>query len=831
MLKRNCLLAFLFLCLLKNVFSQARNLVTQRSSTSITIDGNLEDWTTIPFTEDFTQFEPKPGLPSKYQTKVAVVYDDQAIYIAAEVYDTMSLIRSDLSPRDELINADWFGVLIDTYKNGLTGTSFRVTAAGVQLDERWSGDSDDSNWDAVWDSEVKHYDDKWVVEYKIPYAALRFSEAEEQEWFIQFARYVRRSREFAHWNAIDPNQDGIIRQSGVLSGLNNITSPLRLSLTPFVVGNHANLEGDGTTTFSAGMDLKYGINEAFTLDMTLIPDFNQVQSDDQVVNLGPFEVFFEERRQFFTEGTELFNRANLFYSRRIGGNLFYQDRIDDAGEDLTLSGVPSKAQLLNASKVSGRFANGSGLGMFNAFEGRSTITAEDSLGNISEIEVHPFTNYNVIVYEHALNNNSYVSIVNTNVLRKGSAYDANVTGTEFQVRDKNQKFEISGDAAVNQKFFSTGTEYGHKAGVDISDINGKWTSTLGYSEESANYDPNDLGFLFSPNERGAYYNIQYQEFEPKNFTRWNVWSYVGVNGLYKPSVLTSWSFNAGGFWFTKKFFAFGGFMSYQPRSRDYFEPRTSDFSKYYAFPSYFGFSPFISTDWSKKYAIDIRFSHFHNFNNPRKETGIEISPRIQVNPSCFLFLTTGINWFKDKEAYIDKDLIDYSDYGLLDEDVAFGLRNRQVVNNSFRLNYIFTNKMSANIRVRHYWDKVNYTEYYKLNDDGSLTAFPFDGFDEEGNEVYKGNFNFFNIDLNYIWRFAPGSDLILTYKNNAFTDPELDRYTENFNSIFQQRSNHLVSLKILYFLDWNALSVGSNMNKSKSSNQDLGNRYPRLRNN
>lgn len=789
-----------------SIFAQPKVLTTERIDHTITIDGDLSDWGDTPYVTDFIQLEPKPGLGSKYDTRVRVLYDDQAIYISAENYDTMTLVRSDLSPRDEIINADWFGILIDTYKNGLTGTSFRLTAAGVQLDERWSGDSDDSNWDAVWDSEVKHYDDRWIVECKIPYAALRFSDDNEQEWYIQFSRYVRRSREFAQWNPIDPNQDGIIRQSGILKGLNNIKSPLRLSLTPFVVGNYTNLEGDAGTSFSAGMDLKYGINEAFTLDMTLIPDFSQVQSDDQVVNLGPFEVFFEERRQFFTEGTELFDRANIFYSRRIGGNLFYQDDLDSASDSLTLSGVPSKAQLLNASKVSGRFANGSGLGVFNAFEGGTIVTAEDSLGNTSVIEAHPFTNYNVVVYDHALKNNSYVSLINTNVLRKGSAYDANVTGTEFQIRDKNQKIEVAGEGAVNQKFLTNSTEYGHKAGLEVSDINGKWTSTLGYNEESAEFDPNDLGFLFSPNERGGFLNVRYSEFEPEHFTRWNMWGYVGVNGLYKPSVLTDMSFNVGGFWFTKKFFAFGFFTTFQPKSKDYFEPRTSDFSQFYETPTFFGVGPFISTDYSKKLAIDVAVDYFHNFNNPRRELNIRIQPRWQVNAQCFLFLETRFSRFFNKEAFIDKDEFDYALYGLSSDDVAFGLRNRQVVNNSIRVNYIFTNKMSANLRVRHYWDKVSYNEYYKLKDDGALTTLAYNGLDEDGNQVYKGNFNFFNVDMNYIWRFAPGSDLIFTYKNNAFTDPDLEDYSSNFNSIFQQKSNHLVSLKILYFLDWNALS-------------------------
>ena len=148
------------------------------------------------------------------------------------------------------------------------------------------------------------------------------------------------------------------------------------------------------------MDLKYGLNESFTLDMTLIPDFGQVASDAMVLNLSPFEVKYEENRQFFNEGVELFNK---------GGEMFYSRRLEN--------------DLLNATKVTGRTKNGLGIAGLNAI----TNKTDDS----------PLTNYNVFIVDKALDNSSSISIMNTNVTNTNSNKDANVTG--FFTRFNNKK--------------------------------------------------------------------------------------------------------------------------------------------------------------------------------------------------------------------------------------------------------------------------------------------------------------------------------------------------------------------------------------------------------
>ncbi len=295
------------------------------TSTPPKIDGRLDDpvWKTAPVATDFVENAPNPGVPASQKSRVHVLYTTQGIYIGARLYDTApDSILKQLSVRDEQgnVNADMFSVSIDGMYTQQTDFSFTVTAAGVQID----ANAGDEIWDAVWNSAVEIDELGWVVEMEIPYSQLRFPKSEVQTWGINFRRNVRRTRQDFYWSAVDPLQANEVQQQGLLTGIERIKPPVRLSFTPYLAGylNHSYNDVTGehqfSPAFSAGADMKYGINESFTLDVALVPDFGDVQSDNVVFNLSPFEIYYAERRPFFTEGVELFSRADLFYSRRIG---------------------------------------------------------------------------------------------------------------------------------------------------------------------------------------------------------------------------------------------------------------------------------------------------------------------------------------------------------------------------------------------------------------------------------------------------------------------------------------------------------------------------------
>lgn len=805
------------------IFAQlsVRTMTATRIEGQLSVDGILdeEEWNLAEVATDFTQTDPVYQNKPSQKTEVKVIYNDRGIYVGAIMYDTEpNKILRELSPRDDRGNTDWFGVSFDTYQDGQNGFEFIVTASGVQNDQKFSLNEEGGNWDGIWESEVKFTKDGWVAEMFIPYLSLRFPNKDIQEWNINFGREIRRFRELVYWNPVNPAIEGFINQAGRLEGIKNIKSPIRLSLTPFVTGYLNTVTNPGTdlgtstsTAYTGGMDLKYGINDAFTLDMTLVPDFGQVLSDNQVLNLSPFEVFFQENRQFFTEGIELFDKSTLFYTRRVGGRPHnFSNANSQLGDNEFIESNPGIVQLYNATKISGRTSSGTGLGFFNAVAGEEYATIKNA--NTSEtrrVKTNPLTNYNVLVADQNLANNSVVSLMNTNVTRIGEDYDANSTGAFFNFKDKGQIYSVSGQFISSNKFYEDETQSGHSYSLALAKIGGNWKGFIDYLVESDDFDTNDLGFLFSANERSLYTNLSYTQYKPKNqkIQRWEVGVSPFYSRLYKPNVFTDFAINFNSFILWKSRNAIGVSARIEPiETFDYFEPRTIDFSKYYTFPTNWFIGSFFSSDYRKVLAIDINWL-YRKFNETgRQYYEIGIDPRIRINDKLSFFTSTFFSKSNNETGFVNAASIEDPIEGFTAGDVMIGTRNRKILQNSIRGQFIFNNKMSLSLRIRHYWDQVSYEKFGRLQDDGYLENLNFDGI-QEGVPVFNTNVNFFNIDMNYIWRFAKGSDIIFNWKQSiSNVDKDFaSNYFNNFSRLFDAQQFNSVSLKIVYFLDYDSV--------------------------
>lgn len=397
----------------------------------------------------------------------------------------------------------------ESYGNNVNAFAFIVTAAGVEVDGLESVNSFDESWNAVWKSAVARTDFGWSFEIRIPYSAVRFPNKPVQEWNLNFWREVRRTRETSHWNPIDPTVFGGITQSGQLKGIESVKSPLRLSVTPYATGYLENSYDDelGKQTWKArmtyGMDLKYGLNDAFTLDMTLIPDFGQTTSDRQVLNLGPFEIQYNENRPFFIEGTDLFQIGNVFYSRRIGATPYnFYSALDGLTGTEEVVNSPNSSPLINGTKISGRTKTGLGIGIFNSVEGRTEALIVDADGNERSFQTNPLTNYNVFVLSQNLKNNSTISFVNTNVTREGENRDANVSVGQFNLFSKSGAYNLSSTIKASSVMEDEVTN-GHSFSARMAKVSGLFQYDFGYWEESDTYDPNDLGFCTTTMKEGT----------------------------------------------------------------------------------------------------------------------------------------------------------------------------------------------------------------------------------------------------------------------------------------------------------------------------------------
>lgn len=792
-----------------------RKLRAHRIQENIDIDGFLNEgvWQSAEAATDFIVTEPVPGAIATFKTRVFFLYDDNAVYIGARMYDdNPDKILRELSLRDQIGNADNFRVFFDTYQSGLNGFKFFVTSSGVQLEAIVSNHSDDLNWNAIWESKVNIDNEGWTVEMKIPYSALRFPSGNVQEWNVQFGREIRRLREVSYWSPIDPTISGWVQQSGTVTNIEKIATPVRLSVTPYLSGyvNTYNPRISNQSTFvstasRAGLDLKYGINDAFTLDMTLIPDFGQVLSDKQVLNLGPFEVFFAENRQFFTEGTELFNKGRLFYSRRIGGRPLHYGEINGLlGKGETIINNPETTQLINATKVSGRTGKGTGIGAFNAVVAESFAELQNEFGVVRRVQTNPYTNYNTLVVDQNLKNNSYVTFVNTNVWRQGADYDANVTGGFFNFKTKSQNYFVSGDAVLSQKYYPNLKDLGYTYHLTAGKGGGNWTYEAGHGVESANYDPNDMGFLYSPNEWYIYGEGGYTQYAPKN-KRLQQYSF-SLNSvytrLYEPYRFSDFAINASSFVLWKSRFAVGLDARIEPvATYDYFEPRTSDFSRYLVWPENWMVSGLISSDYRKPVAYDIKFSYRDFKTEGRTSTTFYISPRFRFNDRLSLIPSFSLSLMdKDRGYVVTSDPIPGVDEG----EIFMGVRDRVILDNTLTGKFIFNSTMGINARIRHYWDNVHYLYFGTLNDVGQLDRLEYRGTTNDGSGSHDRNVNIFNIDMQWNWRFAPGSDLFLVWKNQVYASDNAHelRYSRNFNKVLDAPVDNSLSLRVIFYLDY-----------------------------
>ena len=771
------------------------------------IDGEVTEgiWEKTDVATDFTTSIPVFGEQSRFHSEFRMCYDDNALYVSGRMYDpNPDSVSYTFSQRDDFGNADWAAVNIDPFANNITAFSFAVTSAGVEIDglESASGDFDPS-WNSVWRSAATKTEYGWSFEMKIPHSAYRFPNKDIQEWKINFARNVRREREMSNWNAIDPQVYGSITQSGDLKGIEGVKSPLRLSVTPYTTGyleNSYDAQLDKQTwkqRITGGLDLKYGLNDAFTLDMTLIPDFGQTISDQQVLNLGPFEVRFNENRPFFLEGTDLFQIGGVFYSRRIGGTPYnYGNAYRDLDDGETVVQNPNAAPLINATKVSGRTKSGLGIGIFNAIEAKSQAIIRDSLGNERYVETNPLTNYNVFVLSQNTKNNGTISFVNTNVTRIGDDPDANVSVVESNMFSKNGKFRLFTAAKVSS-VMGDETVNGHNFGTRISKISGTWRYNIGYWEESDTYDPNDLGFLFNNNERGISTEISWNDFKgSKRFFRRSFkanWWYVE---LFKPQLYqnSQFGFTLGGL--HKKQFYTQIRAEINPFGEvNHFESRV--FGKELLFNESIYFNYFISTDYSKRLALDMRAWVKDYLFNSQYGVNIFVSPRFRASDRLDLILESSIQSLNDDYGYVS------AQDNAFNGNILIGTRDRLIVENVIRSRLVFTNRMGIDFRLRHYWQQVEYSGFRELLDEGELRATSYNPQNEEGISVHNTNYNAFTLDVNFRWIFIPGSELTIFYKNNIFqTKNRLEEtYFTTFDTLFDQPQINSISLRLLVFVD------------------------------
>jgi hypothetical protein len=540
------------------------------------VDGRIteDSWLQAEAATTFTQTDPDEGQPATERTEVRVLFDDDAVYVAARLFDSAAdrVVRR-LVKRDEDADADRVTVYLDPMHDHLTGAFFRVSASGVQKDAAVFNDSwDDASWDAVWESAVTHDADGWTAELRIPLSQLRFQHVSPAVWGINVSRYVQRKNETDWLEPSPKSQNGIASRMAHLVGLDGIEPRRHLQVLPytasraeFIGAAAGNPYNDGSRLLgSGGMDMKWGLSSNMTLDASINPDFGQVEVDPAVINLTAFETFFDERRPFFLEGAQTFQNfgrsgannywgfntsdPNLFYSRRIGR----APQLQASGDFID---APSATTILAAAKITGKTRSGWTVGLLDAITDRET--ARSATGSaLSRTEVEPRTNYLVARVQRELGRRAGVGLIATSAtrtlddatVRATLARQATVVGgdgywflgpaRDWVVNGRLAASQISGDPAaiarsqtLAQRYFQRpdAPEVSYDAGrtsmrgftgrVNLNRNSGLWQVNASLWGVSPGFESNDLGFLTQADRAGTHIVLQRRKVTPDRWTR------------------------------------------------------------------------------------------------------------------------------------------------------------------------------------------------------------------------------------------------------------------------------------------------------------------------
>ncbi|TDI76180.1 MAG: hypothetical protein E2O84_03265 [Bacteroidetes bacterium] len=505
---------------------ELRVLRAHKTDRDIAIDGILdeEDWQTAPFASDFLQSEPVEGAEPSQRTEVRILYGNNSIYIGARLYDAEpDQIWQTLGRRDSFNKADWFTVSIDAYLNRKEAYTFGVNAAGVQLDGIISSREVNTSWNAVWESSVRVTNEGWIAEIRIPYSMLRFSAAEEQSWGINFKRIIPRTSETLQWALVrrTERQSGIVAHYGELQGLQQLQTRRNVQFTPYTVSRMLTQEGNPgqvvtNTEADFGADLKLGLSSNMTLDLTVNPDFGQVEADPAQLNLSAFETFNRERRPFFVEGARSFT-----FDTGMGSGLLYTRRIGSADP------------IVGATKLSGRTDGGLSFGILGAATGAN---------------FNPDRFYGSSRFRQELGLYSFIGGIFTFYNRDspGSVLTSMSGGTDWDIRMSDNTYKFSGYASVTDRNFSDTPEFssrGFAASGEIERIRGDLTYGLTVSGSDDEFNPNDVGRESENNKQRLSTRFSYQlnggqpfgPFQRASGWFWTFHSRAWTDGLYRGS--------------------------------------------------------------------------------------------------------------------------------------------------------------------------------------------------------------------------------------------------------------------------------------------------------
>jgi hypothetical protein len=584
------LLVFFFLPVVSGQETVRKQYKATRTAFAPVINGFLDDdvWQAGEWDGNFTQNEPYSGKPALQKTEFKILFDENNLYVAIKAFDTSpDSIVNRLTRRDQ-VDGDLVGIILDSFHDLRTGFLFGVSSSGVKYDQMFTNDgqNEDSSWDPNWWVKTSINKDGWVAEMKIPFSQVRFEKNSGDVWGLDIARIYYRKNETDFWSHIPKEAPGFIHLMGELQGLEQIKPRKIFDVTPYGVASAEKYEKVPENPFlasgrasklNAGVDAKIGITNNMTMDLTINPDFGQVEADPSEVNLSAYETFFGEKRPFFIEGNNITNfglgigdggigNDNLFYSRRIGRRPQGYPNLEDGWN----TRVPTSTTILGAAKLTGKTKDGLSLGFVEAVTAEEQAKVDTSGGSKYET-VEPLTNYFVgRVQKDFKEGNTIIGGIFTSTNRNldanlsqymhKAAYTGGADFTQY-FKDKNWMFNLNSafslvqgsKSAISETQQSSARYYqrpdndyvefdpnrtsltGSGGRMQVMKLNGHWNFIGATIWKTPGFETNDLGFIREADQILAVLWTQYNQYDPKGFYRsyrinWDIYSIHNFGG-------------------------------------------------------------------------------------------------------------------------------------------------------------------------------------------------------------------------------------------------------------------------------------------------------------
>ena len=850
-----------------------RSYATQRITTDApVVDGSPEDaaWSAVEWSGDYVQFQPDAGAAPTQRTYLKILFDDRNLYVAFRCLDNEpEKIEQRMGRRDQF-PGDWVELNIDSYHDKRTAFSFTVSASGVKGDEFISNDGSnwDSSWNPIWEAKTQIDSSGWTAEMRIPLSQLRFSSGADQVWGIQSTRFDFRMDERSLWQPQDRNASGWVSRFGELSGLRNLQPRRTIELQPYVVAQRATypleegnpFAGGADNRLSAGLDARIGVTNDLTLDMTINPDFGQVEADPGALNLDGYQIFFREQRPFFVEGQNIFNfnlsqaeaggghtSDQLFYSRRIGGS---PHRVVSSEADRSYYvDQPLNTTILGAAKFSGKTSSGLSVGLLESITEREMATI-DQAGERSETVVEPLTNYQVgRIQQDFRGGDTYIGAIMTGVQRSlrddpelGFLHrEAYSGGMDFTHRWKDRAWYVAGNTVLSsvsgsqeailetqtgfEHFFqrpdadhlevdSTATRLNGSSGMlKVGNLGGNFIFETGATWRSPGFEINDIGFMRNADEINYFGWMARRWQEPFSiFRRFQVNGNVYTTLDFGGNLLRQ-SFNFNTHANFKNFTNAGAGSSYVAYRASKTDLRGGPILRRSPGIEYFGYA---NSDQRKKVTVGMNGYQYRTFDGTYAEASLGIWARWQPIDAASINLSPEYSTFQRADQYIDQL------EGAGSITYLVGSVDQRTFSTTLRVTYNLTPDLTVQYYGQPFISRGTYRSFKRFTGDGLSTEFDqrFTAFatadvtydaDQEtygiraGDETFEigdPDFSFIQFRSNMVirWEYRPGSEIFLVWSQGttASGDPAQGLLRSLETNVFSDDTRNTFLVKATY---------------------------------